>query len=195
MRRRRMLAEINVVPYIDVMLVLLVIFMVTAPMLMQGVEVELPKADAAPVEDQDAEPLIVSIDSQGQLFLNLGANEKQVLELATVRERVAAVLRRTPDKPVLVWGDQNVAYGDVVVVMTAHCRRRVRRRWVWSPRAPQSTDVSRSSAFAGLPAILTLLLHGGVALVLVVRSTHSEQVVAAAPPLSRSRRRWCRRMT
>ena len=119
MRRRRMLAEINVVPYIDVMLVLLVIFMVTAPMLMQGVEVELPKADAAPVEDQDAEPLIVSIDSQGQLFLNLVANEKQVLELATVRQRVAAVLRRTPDKPVLVWGDQNVAYGDVVVVMTA----------------------------------------------------------------------------
>lgn len=119
MRRRRMLAEINVVPYIDVMLVLLVIFMVTAPMLMQGVEVELPKADAAPVEDQDAEPLIVSIDGQGQLFLNLGANEKQVLELATVRQRVAAVLRRTPDKPVLVWGDQKVAYGDVVVVMTA----------------------------------------------------------------------------
>ena len=119
MRRRRMLAEINVVPYIDVMLVLLVIFMVTAPMLMQGGEVVLPKADAAPVEDQDAEPLIVSINSKGELFLNLGANEKQVLELATVRQRVAAVLRRTPDKPVLVWGDQRVAYGDVVIVMTA----------------------------------------------------------------------------
>ena len=119
MRRRRLLAEINVVPYIDVMLVLLVIFMVTAPMLMQGVEVELPKADAAPVKDQDSEPLIVSIDSRGQLFLNLGANEKQALELATVRQRVAAVLRRTPDKPVLVWGDQQVAYGDVVVLMTA----------------------------------------------------------------------------
>ena len=113
------MSEINVVPYVDVMLVLLVIFMVTAPMLMQGVEVELPKADAAPVEDQDAEPLIVSINSKGELFLNLGANEKQVLELATVRQRVAAVLRRTPDKPVLVWGDQRVAYGDVVIVMTA----------------------------------------------------------------------------
>ena len=100
------------------MLVLLVIFMVTAPA-MQGVEVELPKADAAPVEDQDAEPLIVSINSKGELFLNLGANEKQLLELATVRQRVAAVLRRTPDKPVLVWGDQKVAYGDVVIVMTA----------------------------------------------------------------------------
>lgn len=119
MRRRRMLAEINVVPYIDVMLVLLVIFMVTAPMLMQGVEVDLPDADAAPVKDQDAEPLIVSINDRGQLFLNLGADEKQALELATIRQRVAAVLRRTPDKPVLVWGDKRVAYGDVVVVMTA----------------------------------------------------------------------------
>jgi len=119
MRRRRMLAEINVVPYIDVMLVLLVIFMVTAPMLMQGVEVDLPDADAAPVKDQDAEPLIVSIDDRGRLFLNLGADEKQALELATIRQRVAAVLRRTPDKPVLVWGDKRVAYGDVLVVMTA----------------------------------------------------------------------------
>ena len=119
MRRRRMLAEINVVPYIDVMLVLLVIFMVTAPMLMQGVEVDLPDAHAAPVKDQDAEPLIVSINDRGQLFLNLGADEKQALELATIRQRVAAVLRRTPDKPVLVWGDQKVAYGNVVMVMTA----------------------------------------------------------------------------
>ena len=119
MRRRRMLAEINVVPYIDVMLVLLVIFMVPAPMLMQGVEVDLPDAHAAPVKDQDAEPLIVSINDRGQLFLNLGADEKQALELATIRQRVAAVLRRTPDKPVLVWGDQKVAYGNVVVVMTA----------------------------------------------------------------------------
>ena len=119
MRQRRMLAEINVVPYIDVMLVLLVIFMVTAPMLMQGVEVDLPNAHAAPVKDQDAEPLIVSINDRGQLFLNLGADEKQALELATIRQRVAAVLRRTPDKPVLVWGDQEVAYGAVVVLMTA----------------------------------------------------------------------------
>jgi biopolymer transport protein TolR len=114
-----MLAEINVVPYIDVMLVLLVIFMVTAPMLMQGVEVDLPDAAAAPVKDQDAEPLIVSINDRGELFLNLGANEKQALELATVRQRVAAVLRRTPDKPVLVWGDEQVPYGQVVTVMTA----------------------------------------------------------------------------
>ena len=106
MRKRRAVAEINVVPYIDVMLVLLIIFMVTAPMLMQGVKVDLPDADTAPVENQDSEPLIVSVDAAGQLFLNIGGNEKQALELATIRQRVAAVLRRSPGKPVLVWGDQ-----------------------------------------------------------------------------------------
>ena len=119
MRKRRMLAEINVVPYIDVMLVLLVIFMVTAPMLMQGVEVDLPDAVAAPVDNQDAEPLIVSINDRGQLFLNLGVDEKQSLALTTSQQRVGAVLRRTPEKPVLIWGDQTVPYGKVVVVMTA----------------------------------------------------------------------------
>ena len=116
--KRRPMSEINVVPYIDVMLVLLIIFMVTAPMLMQGVKVELPQAEAAPVENQDSEPLIVSIDAGGQLFLNLG-QEKQVLSLATIRDRVAVVMRRSPEKPVLVWGDRAVAYGDVVTVMAA----------------------------------------------------------------------------
>ncbi|MEE4203452.1 MAG: protein TolR [Halieaceae bacterium] len=119
MRKRRAVAEINVVPYIDVMLVLLIIFMVTAPMLMQGVKVDLPDADSKPVENQDSEPLIVSVDAAGRFYINLGADEKQALELVTVQKRVAAVLRRTPDKPVLVWGDQAVPYGTVVTVMSA----------------------------------------------------------------------------
>ena len=100
------------------MRVWLIIFMVTAPMLMQGVKVDLPDADSAPVENQDSEPLIVSVDASGQLFLNIGGNEKQALELATIRQRVAAVLRRSPGKPVLVWGDQAVPYGRVVTVMS-----------------------------------------------------------------------------
>jgi len=119
MRKRRAVAEINVVPYIDVMLVLLIIFMVTAPMLMQGVKVDLPDAAAEPVKNQDSEPLIVSVDASGALYLNLGGNEKQALDLATIRQRVTAVLRRDPDKPVLIWGDQSVSYGAVVTVMTA----------------------------------------------------------------------------
>ena len=117
--RRRPMAEINVVPYIDVMLVLLIIFMVTAPMLMQGVKVELPDAAAEPVENQDSEPLIVSVNSAGQLFLNLGADEERPLSLATIQQRVGAVMRRSPDKPVLVWGDEAVPYGEVVTLMAA----------------------------------------------------------------------------
>jgi biopolymer transport protein TolR len=112
------MSEINVVPYIDVMLVLLIIFMVTAPMLMQGVKVDLPEASADPVENQDSEPLIVSVNSSGELFLNLG-QEDQVLSLATIRDRVSAVMRRSPKKPVLIWGDQAVPYGQVVTVMVA----------------------------------------------------------------------------
>jgi biopolymer transport protein TolR len=113
------MAEINVVPYIDVMLVLLIIFMVTAPMLMQGVQVELPEANTAPVENQDSEPLIVSINSDGQLFLNLGDGKDQVLSLATIKQRVSVVMRRNPEKPVLVWGDKAVAYGNVITLMAA----------------------------------------------------------------------------
>ena len=119
LQKRKLMGEINVVPYIDVMLVLLIIFMVTAPMLMQGVKVDLPEASADPVEDQDSEPVIVSVDAAGQLFLNLGQDEKQVLSLPTIQDRVSAVMRRNPEKPVLVWGDRAVPYGEVVTVMVA----------------------------------------------------------------------------
>jgi biopolymer transport protein TolR len=112
------MSDINVVPYIDVMLVLLIIFMVTAPMLMQGVKVDLPDASADPVENQDSEPLIVSVDAAGKLFLNLG-QEKQELALATIKDRVATVMRRKKETPVLIWGDSAVPYGDVVTVMVA----------------------------------------------------------------------------
>jgi len=117
-RPRRAVAEINVVPYIDVMLVLLVIFMATAPLLMQGVEVDLPKANSTPVSDSDAEPLIVSIDADANLYLNLGASDDQALSIETVRQRVATVLKRNPDKAVMVWGDAAVPYGEVVALMT-----------------------------------------------------------------------------
>ena len=118
MRPRRAVAEINVVPYIDVMLVLLVIFMATAPLLMQGVEVDLPKANSTPVSDSDAEPLIVSIDADAKLYLNLGERDDQALSIETVRQRVATVLKRNPDKAVMVWGDARVPYGEVVSLMS-----------------------------------------------------------------------------
>jgi|TARA_E500000178_G_C16789431_1_gene647315 biopolymer transport protein TolR len=116
-RSRRAVAEINVVPYIDVMLVLLVIFMATAPLLMQGVEVDLPDANSSPVSDSDAEPLIVSIDAEAKLYLNLGASDDQILSIETVKQRVATVLKRNPQKAVMVWGDAAVPYGEVVTLM------------------------------------------------------------------------------
>ena len=115
---RKAMAEINVVPYIDVMLVLLVIFMVTAPLLMQGVKVDLPQAPSAPVKDDDLEPIIVSVKPDGTYYLNLGGNEEQSKPLDEITAAVAKVLRQKPETPVLVWGDRAIEYGVVVSLMT-----------------------------------------------------------------------------
>jgi len=117
-KKHRLMSEINVVPYIDVMLVLLIIFMITAPLLTQGINVDLPKAPASPLENQKDEPLVLSIDKDGRFFLNIGDNPDQPIEDSAVLERVSAVLRRNAETPVLVKGDQSVPYGRVVVGMT-----------------------------------------------------------------------------
>ena len=116
-KKRRSMAEINVVPYIDVMLVLLVVFMVTAPLLMQGVEVELPQADSVPVEENDSEPLIVSVKADGTYYLTIGDEEEKAKPLNEITEAVGKVLRQKPKTPVLVWGDARVDYGVVVRLM------------------------------------------------------------------------------
>lgn len=109
------MAEINVVPYIDVMLVMLVIFMITAPMLSQGVKVDLPQAPSKPLKNQkDREPIILSVDRKGDYYLNIGENPKQSISEDTLVQRVAAVLRRQPGTPVYVKGDKKVDYGQVV---------------------------------------------------------------------------------
>ncbi|MGB5716134.1 MAG: protein TolR [Gammaproteobacteria bacterium] len=115
--RKKPMAEINVVPYIDVMLVMLVIFMVTAPLLTQGVQVDLPVASAEPIDDSDNEPLVVNVDAAGNLYLNVGENPEQSLDGETLSRNVAAVLRRQPQKKVLVRGDHAVDYGTVVSAM------------------------------------------------------------------------------
>ena len=121
MRRRKkheQKAEINVVPWIDVCLVLLIVFMVTAPLLIQGVEVQLPQASTEPMENQE-EPLIVSIKQDKTFYLNLGANQEASAPLADIAEQVRKVLANKPKTPVLVWGDARVDYGVVVEVMGA----------------------------------------------------------------------------
>lgn len=113
-RGKRLMAEINVVPYIDVMLVLLIIFMITAPLLTQGIKVDLPKAGAEPIPSEDQQPLILSVDKEGQYYLNIGKDDETPIGEDAVVERVSAVLRREPKTPVLVKADQNVPYGRVV---------------------------------------------------------------------------------
>jgi TolR protein len=115
--RKRPLSEINVVPYIDVMLVLLVIFMVTAPLLHQGVVVDLPQAVAEPLPREAPEPLVVEIDASGAYYLPIGKEQGQAIEPSRLVARVAAVLKHKPGTPVLVRGDQNVNYGRVVTAM------------------------------------------------------------------------------
>ncbi len=116
--RRRLMGEINVVPYIDVMLVLLIIFMITAPLLSQGVKVDLPRAAAAPLDPAANEPpLVLSIDAQGRLYLNLGATPRAPIDDETALVRATAALRRSPARAVLVNGDKAVPYGRVVAAM------------------------------------------------------------------------------
>lgn len=116
--KRKPMAEINVVPYIDVMLVLLVVFMVTAPLLMQGVKVDLPQAPSTPIDNKEDEPLIVSVKTDGTYYLNLGQSQQSPKPLKEITDTVAKILRQKPATPVLVWGDTAVPYGVVVALMT-----------------------------------------------------------------------------
>ncbi len=119
-RGRRLMGEINVVPYIDVMLVLLIIFMVTAPLLQEGVKVQLPSAPARPLDadlTKNSHPLVLSIDSEDRLYLNVGGNPKEALDETTAEVRVAAALQRDPGRPVLLKADYRISYGDVMSAM------------------------------------------------------------------------------
>jgi biopolymer transport protein TolR len=112
--KRRLMSDINVVPYIDVMLVLLIIFMITAPLLTQGISVDLPNAPASQLDPGQNEPLVLSVDREGKYYLNVGDDEDMPIDDATVVERASAVLRRNAQTPVLVQADETVPYGRVV---------------------------------------------------------------------------------
>ena len=116
-KKRRAVCEINVVPYIDVMLVLLIIFMITAPIVQQGVEVELPKMTANSLPPDQQEPVILTISKTGDYYLNIGDNLKKPLSDDVVTQRITLVLKQKPQTPVLVRGDKNVDYGAVTTAM------------------------------------------------------------------------------
>lgn len=116
-RTRRVKAEINVVPYIDVMLVLLIIFMVTAPLLKQGVEVDLPDAPADVLDIDSPEPIIVSVDKEGRYYSSTASNPEVALQADEIIDSVRQALKGKPDRPVMVRGDKNGVYQNVVSLL------------------------------------------------------------------------------
>ncbi|MEI6414412.1 MAG: protein TolR [Pseudomonadota bacterium] len=116
-RRRQAMSEINVVPYIDVMLVLLVIFMTTAPLITQGVKVDLPQASTEVLPEEDEEPTVVTVDREGRFYLNVGDDPERPLSTDELATKVQATLRLKPATHILVRGDHRVHYGQVVQAM------------------------------------------------------------------------------
>jgi biopolymer transport protein TolR len=116
-KKLRPMAEINVVPYIDVMLVLLVIFMITAPLLTQGVKVDLPRADANPMDEDAKRPLVVSVDKEGVFHITYDDDRTQSVEDEELVRQASAILATNPGIPVLVKGDREVDYGRVIQAM------------------------------------------------------------------------------
>ncbi|HSE13502.1 MAG TPA: protein TolR [Rudaea sp.] len=117
-KRRKLKAEINVVPYIDVMLVLLIIFMVTAPLLNLGVDIHLPQSTAKAVQT-DKEPIVISVDQGGKLYLTLGAAQRESIDADTLVKKVSAFVRQNPQVPVLIAGDLRATYGEVYEILPA----------------------------------------------------------------------------
>ena len=117
-RKKKLKAEINVVPYIDVMLVLLIIFMVTAPLLNVGVDVNLPQANAKTLEQKKKQPVVVQVDGEGRLALMYeGINRPQAMDEAQLLAKVASFVQADPELPVYVAGDGEVRYQTVYVLM------------------------------------------------------------------------------
>jgi biopolymer transport protein TolR len=115
--KRKLVAEINVVPYIDVTLVLLLVFMITAPMVESGVEVDLPTAEATQIDTTNALPVIVTVDRAGLYYLNVADDPESSLDLTALMTQVVAHTRVNPKVPVMVRGDKDVPYGEVISAM------------------------------------------------------------------------------
>jgi len=119
-QRRKPMAEINVVPLIDVMLVLLIVFMITAPLITQGIQVELPKANAEVVQDNDEETLVVSINADGEYFVSLGETSSEdptPVPLEQIGEMVGKIMAQNPAVPVFLEGDASINYGLVMELL------------------------------------------------------------------------------
>jgi len=143
-KRRKLKAEINVVPYIDVTLVLLIIFMVTAPLMNLGVDIQLPQSSASVIQS-DKEPVVVTVDKDGAYFLTLGGSESEAIDEPTLVNKVSAFVRQNPEVPVRIGGDERVAYGRIYQVMAALQQAGVSKVGLMSqPAQPETPPPTRS---------------------------------------------------
>lgn len=117
-KRRNLVSEINVVPYIDVMLVLLVVFMVAAPLMVQGVKVNLPEVDSKVLPLEQEEPLIISIDSNGNIYMEIDSLDRKALDIDSLEERVEKILSANPNIQVVIRGDSEVKYENIMELMS-----------------------------------------------------------------------------
>ena len=118
MRKRKLVSDINVVPYIDVMLVLLVVFMVSAPLMVQGILLNLPEASNEPLPREQQDPLIISVDSKGQFYLEIQSSQNEPLALLQLSEKISSILKINPSLQVVVRGDGQVEYQRIISLMS-----------------------------------------------------------------------------
>jgi len=122
-KRRKPMSDINVVPYIDVMLVLLIVFMVTAPLLTQGLRVELPQVNSEPMDmDENAETLVIELTAENEFYISLGVTEQDEqipVELATIGQQVASIVEVNPTIQIFIEGDASASYGSFISLMEA----------------------------------------------------------------------------
>ena len=118
MRKRKLVSDINVVPYIDVMLVLLVVFMVSAPLMVQGILLNLTEASNEPLPREQQDPLIISVDSKGQFYLEIQSSQNEPLALIQLSEKISSILKVNPSLQVVVRGDGQVEYQRIISLMS-----------------------------------------------------------------------------
>ena len=118
MKKRKLVSDINVVPYIDVMLVLLVVFMVSAPLMVQGILLNLPEASNEPLPREQQDPLIISVDSKGQFYLEIQSSQNEPLALLQLSEKISSILKINPSLQVVVRGDGQVEYQRIISLMS-----------------------------------------------------------------------------
>ena len=117
-KKRRYLTEINVIPYVDVMLVLLVIFMVTAPFMIQGIDIDLPEVNSQPIEKANLETVTISINSKGEYFIDLDSLKDEIFKINELREELTKILKNNSSIEIYIRADKNVIFAEVAKLMS-----------------------------------------------------------------------------